>query len=82
MHQDLVCEQDHENLQCSAIIALQPGAKLKIKTLQGEIQYVDIPSRQVLVFRGDLEHTGCAYEEKNIRVHAYVAPPGFRVRRD
>ena len=31
---------------------------------------------EVVVFRGDLAHAGCAYQEKNLRMFAYLDLPG------
>ena len=37
-----------------------------------EEEIISMKAGDVLLFRGDLVHAGAAYEDTNIRVHAYV----------
>ena len=59
------------------LIPLNGAARLKIR----EDEYVEIPQNRVLLFTGNFFHAGCAYEELNYRVHAYVTWSGNGIPR-
>jgi len=55
----------------SAILALQPGARLLI-AVKGVVHEVRLEVGDILVFDGDVVHAGAAYAEANTRLHAYL----------
>ena len=68
---------------CSAILGLQPGARLYVydTDLEHEVTVL-IPPGAILLFDGDVAHRGASYASMNTRVHLYLDVPRVRRERD
>lgn len=66
---------------CGVIVALQDGTKFVVHGLRGgrvkKRTVVEMKAGDVLIFHGDLEHAGAAYDIENTRVHYYVDSTRF-----
>ena len=63
------------DVPCSLIGAVEEGSRLRIQPFGEEWITVHLKPGDVLVFRGDLLHSGVGYDTPNIRIHAYIDSP-------
>ena len=71
-HKDYDCT----SATCVALFAIHKAARLDIH-VDGVWVEVVVQPGQMLLFRGDIVHRGCAYAKKNTRVHVYINLPGI-----
>jgi hypothetical protein len=83
-HTDLdpVCLKDQEDtdISCGVLVGIEDDSYLKVwpgcirgkKRPQVQPQYLTYNRGDIIIFRGDLVHAGCAYKKKNQRIHCYA----------
>jgi hypothetical protein len=71
-HKDYNCT----SATCVALFAIHTEARLDLH-VDGVWVEVVVQPGQMLLFRGDIVHRGCAYTKENTRVHVYINLPGI-----
>ena len=60
----------------AAIYSIEDGTKLVIKNVENQLESITINRGELLVFRGDVEHCGAAYDVENRRLYFKIIPKG------
>lgn len=74
---------DNDNVPCSVIVALMDNTtinvfsnSIKLDTINKNVKLKEekliLSKGDIFIFRGDLVHAGSAYNDNNIRLHAYL----------
>jgi hypothetical protein len=68
-HEGSLMEKPLEQLPVSVVWAVQDNTTMIVKE-----QRVEIPTGDLMLFRGDVCHRGDAYNQVHTRIHAYLDP--------
>lgn len=67
------------DLPLSALFSLMPSTKIKVKPFGSDsTQIINLEPGDLLIFRSDLIHAGCAYDQDNIRIHCFLDHPNLK----
>ena len=77
------CRRSHKDKPRSAILGLQPGARLYVyePVLRRDVTVL-VPVGAILLFDGDVAHAGACYAAPNTRVHVYLDVAGVQREKD
>tara|TARA_B110000046_G_scaffold71958_1_gene79830 strand:- start:876 stop:3131 length:2256 start_codon:yes stop_codon:yes gene_type:complete len=62
----------------SVMLAVDDGAKLRVRKECGAWETIKMRSSDVFMFRGDVEHYGLGYKMKCVRVHCHWYAPNYK----
>lgn len=74
-HMDSGAEELGALSPLSLILGVSEGGKLRIQMGRKRFETIQIPSGNMLIFHGNAIHSGCGYNELNIRIHWYAQHP-------
>lgn len=57
----------------ACVVAIGPGTKMYVRSrISNDETCIHLDEGDILLFRGDVKHSGAEYKTQNVRLHAYI----------